>query len=83
MANQFPPGIYVAQADTFNFTVIPGTSDPSFNPLAVDYDPVSRQVYWTDFGISSIQRVFLNGTGLEVLVSNIDGKFHWFLWLVC
>ncbi|XP_033640242.1 uncharacterized protein LOC117300656 [Asterias rubens] len=72
VANQFPPGIYVAQADTFNFTVIPGTSDPSFNPLAVDYDPVSRQVYWTDFGISSIQRVFLNGTGLEVLVSNID-----------
>ncbi|XP_071804174.1 uncharacterized protein [Asterias amurensis] len=70
VANIDPPGIYVAEADNFNFTIIPGTSDPSFNPVAVDYDPVYGMVYWTDTVLSRIVRSFLDGSGLEIIVNN-------------
>ncbi|XP_033640186.1 low-density lipoprotein receptor-related protein 2-like isoform X3 [Asterias rubens] len=70
VANIDPPGIYVAQADNFNFTIIPGTSDPSSNPVAVDYDPVYGMVYWTDTVLSRIVRSFLDGSGLETIVNN-------------
>ncbi len=69
VANSYPPGLYVAQADTLNFTLIPV---PSYSkPVAVDYDPVDSKVYWTDTALFSIQRSFLNGSSLEILVSNV------------
>ena len=75
VANLAPPGIYVAQADTFNFTLIPG-SENTGRPVAVDYDPVDSRLYWTDVNRSSIQRSFLDGSGVEVLITNLDSKHY-------
>ena len=37
-------------------------------PIAVDYDPSERKVYWTDGRLKAIVRAFLNGSSVEVIV---------------
>ncbi|XP_078609405.1 low-density lipoprotein receptor-related protein 5-like isoform X2 [Branchiostoma floridae x Branchiostoma japonicum] len=37
-------------------------------PVAVEYDPVEKRVYYSDNGMFRICRVFLNGTGFEVFL---------------
>ena len=41
------------------------------NPIAVDYDPVGRRVYWTDVADKVIKCAFVNGTD-EVVVRQLD-----------
>ncbi|XP_022088885.1 adhesion G-protein coupled receptor G6-like [Acanthaster planci] len=60
--------IFVAPALTFNFTRIPGLA---IQPFDVDYDPVDAMVYWTD-GRNAISRAFLDGSGFEVLLSDLE-----------
>lgn len=31
--------------------------------IAIDYDPVEDQVYWTDDEVRAIKRAYLDGTG--------------------
>ena len=74
VANLEPPGIFVAPADSFNFTLIPGFEDQIRRPVAIDYDPVDAMLYWTDVSHSSISRSFLDGTGIVVLVTDLLSK---------
>ena len=39
-------------------------------PIAVDYDPVERKVYWTDVTLKQISRAYPNGSGLEVVAKD-------------
>ncbi|XP_038059975.1 uncharacterized protein LOC119730971 isoform X2 [Patiria miniata] len=75
VANLQPPGIYVAPTDTFNFTLIPGldgSHDNISRPIAIDYDPEERMVYWTDVTLSTLNRAFLDGSGVEVLFTDLQ-----------
>ncbi|XP_038051960.1 uncharacterized protein LOC119724809 isoform X2 [Patiria miniata] len=74
VASASPAGIYVAPTDTFNFTLIPGLDASHVNisqPIAIDYDPVERMVYWTDVTLDVIARAFLDGSGVEVVVRDL------------
>lgn len=35
--------------------------------IAIDYDPVEDQVYWTDDEVRAIKRAYLDGTGERAL----------------
>eukprot|EP00057_Strongylocentrotus_purpuratus_P007210 XP_011661684.1 PREDICTED: low-density lipoprotein receptor-related protein 6 [Strongylocentrotus purpuratus] len=46
-------------------------------PLAVDYDPDTRMVYWTEYNPGSIRRANINGTMQSVIVnSNIVSPWY-------
>ena len=38
------------------------------NAIDVDFDATTGQIYWSDVASDTISRVFLNGSGLEVIV---------------
>lgn len=42
--------------------------------IAIDYDPVEDQVYWTDDEVRAIKRAYLDGTGEEVVIRT--GVYH-------
>ena len=52
----------------------------SLRPVAVTYDPVVQQVYWSDVHERTVHRANLDGSGHEVFLSNnhslgiVDGK---------
>ncbi|XP_022088723.1 uncharacterized protein LOC110978215 [Acanthaster planci] len=74
VANLEPPGLFKAPTETFNFTLIPGLNGSHSNisrPVAIDYDPEEGMVYWTDVVLHSLSRAFLNGSGFEILVSDL------------
>ena len=69
------PAIFVAPADTFNFTRVPVLDDqPTTRPVAVDYDPRYGMVYWTDVRQGTISRAGLDGGGQQVVVQNLGRK---------
>lgn len=35
----------------------------------VDYDAVEQRIYWSDVRTQTIKRAFINGTGVETVVS--------------
>ena len=74
VANIDPPGIFVAPAATFNFNRTRIDPDLLDQPVDVDYDPIDAMVYWTDTGLSTISRAFLDGSGFEVVYSNLHSK---------
>lgn len=39
------------------------------NVTVVDYDAVEHRIYWSDVRAQSIKRAFINGTGVETVVS--------------
>ena len=78
VADLSPPGILVAPTDTFNFTRIAGLESGLSRPVAIDYDSIDGMVYWTDIGNSTISRAFLNGTGLQVLLTDLQSKSYLF-----
>jgi len=39
-------------------------------PVAVEYDPVERQIYWTDVALKLVARAFPNGSSVEVIAHN-------------
>lgn len=51
------------------------------NVTVVDYDAVEHRIYWSDVRTQTIKRAFINGTGVETVVS--AGKLFFFLilWL--
>ena len=49
--------------DTVDFTDVVLDIRNVHHAIAVDYDPISRYVYWTDDELRSIRRAFLDGTG--------------------
>ena len=38
-------------------------------PVALDLDPTENRIYWTDPGLHTISRVFINGSSPEVIIS--------------
>ena len=62
--------VTVAPLGTLNFQTIP--LEGILTPVAVDYDPVSQMVYWTDVGSKSVSRCYLNGTGQETVLQLDD-----------
>lgn len=51
------------------------------NVTAVDYDAVEHRIYWSDVRTQTIKRAFINGTGVETVVSAgkdvfFSVKFH-------
>ncbi|XP_006813888.1 low-density lipoprotein receptor-related protein 5-like [Saccoglossus kowalevskii] len=44
------------------------------NPIAVDYDPVENKLYWTDYGLNTVNRANMDGTEREIIASmDIEG----------
>lgn len=39
------------------------------NVTALDYDAVEHRIYWSDVRTQTIKRAFINGTGVETVVS--------------
>ena len=46
------------------------------NVIDVDYDAETNHIYWSDVSADTISRIFLNGSGLEVIVSEGESQFH-------
>lgn len=54
--------------DTPDYTDVVLELDGIKHAIAVDFDPVEKQIYWTDDETRAIRRAELNGTGnLSVL----------------
>ena len=66
VADLYQAIVTVAPLRTLNFQTIP--LEGLQRPVAVDYDPVSQMVYWTDVGSKSISRCYLNGTGQTSII---------------
>lgn len=57
----------------FNF--ITAFTVPDIDEVTViDFDAVEERLYWTDVKTQTIKRAFINGTGLETIISR--GKQH-------
>lgn len=57
----------------FNF--ITAFTVPDIDDVTViDFDAVEERLYWTDVKTQTIKRAFINGTGLETIISR--GKQH-------
>ncbi|XP_002741307.2 prolow-density lipoprotein receptor-related protein 1-like [Saccoglossus kowalevskii] len=55
------------------YSVIPALTVPELeNATAVDYDAREKRIYWTDVKLNAIKRVFINGTGIESIVSGVS-----------
>lgn len=39
------------------------------NVTVVDYDALEQRIYWSDVRTQTIKRAFINGTGVETVVS--------------
>eukprot|EP00061_Rhincodon_typus_P006425 g27055.t1 len=52
----------------YNF-IISFTVPDIDNVTVVDYDSVERRIYWSDVRTQTIKRAFINGTGVETVVS--------------
>lgn len=44
------------------------------NVTVVDYDALEQRIYWSDVRTQTIKRAFINGTGVETVVS---AGGHW------
>ena len=40
-----------------------------YRPVALGLDIIENRIYWTDIGLNTISRVFINGSSPEVIVS--------------
>ena len=45
------------------------------NPIALDFDPVDRKLYWTDVAAKVIKRSDVNGSEEEIVRLLDDGKY--------
>ncbi|XP_078347608.1 low-density lipoprotein receptor-related protein 4-like [Oculina patagonica] len=48
---------------------IPLTKENISSPTALDYNFIDEKVYWTDVGLDTISRAFLNGSSQETIIS--------------
>ncbi|GIY75807.1 low-density lipoprotein receptor-related protein 5 [Caerostris extrusa] len=55
--------------DTPDFTDVVLELSGIKHAIAIDYDPVEKQIYWTDDETRTIRRAHLNGTGQQNLVT--------------
>lgn len=56
--------------DTPDYSDVLVPVDSARHAVAIDFDPVEKQVYWTDDGQRAILRAYLNGSG-KVLRSTL------------
>jgi len=54
---------------------LPASSKPQ-NPVAVDFDPVTQTVYWTDIESRTIRRAAINGSNREIFLQLQPGEFR-------
>ena len=52
---------------------LPVSSKPQ-NPVAVDFDPLTRTVYWTDIESRTVRRAALNGSNQETFLQLQPGE---------
>ena len=57
--------VYQMDADSGEFSALPLSGHD--NPIAVDYDPMEGNVYWTDVGAKVIKRAGLDGAREKVV----------------
>jgi DNA-binding beta-propeller fold protein YncE len=75
-ANVNTVGIWRSNLDGSGATQLIDGYPPQVNiPFGVAVDSASGQLYWTDYGNSTIQRSNLDGTGITTLVTGADGPF--------
>ena len=65
--------INVMSLSSFKYQAVPVSGIK--NAIAIDFDPLEKQIYWTDGEEQSINRVYLDGTG-ELFKYPL--KFHWY-----
>lgn len=46
------------------------------NVTVVDYDALEKRIYWSDVRTQTIKRAFINGTGIETVVSAGTAFIH-------
>ncbi|XP_022326935.2 low-density lipoprotein receptor-related protein 4-like isoform X2 [Crassostrea virginica] len=61
--------INVMSLSSFKYQAVPVSGIK--NAIAIDFDPLEKQIYWTDGEEQSINRVHLDGTGKQNLVSGV------------
>ena len=52
---------------------LPASSKPQ-NPVAVDFDPLTQTVYWTDIESRTVRRADLNGSNQEIFLQLQPGE---------
>lgn len=52
--------------DTQDYTDVVLQLSPIRHAIAIDYDPVEKQIYWTDDEAGVIKRAYMDGTGLSL-----------------
>lgn len=54
------------------------------NVTVVDYDALEHRIYWSDVRTQTIKRAFINGTGVETVVSAGKESLHeGFMTILC
>lgn len=82
MSDYSPPAIYTAEMGpkiNFKLLNVDGGRRNISSPASVDYDPVEKKIYWTQWsskwtGDGLIARCDLNGNGYQELVKELDCK---------
>ncbi|XP_062601640.1 low-density lipoprotein receptor-related protein 6-like [Saccostrea cucullata] len=41
------------------------------NAIAVDFDPVEKQIYWSDVTLNTINKAFLDGSGQQIVINGV------------
>jgi len=52
---------------------LPASSKPQ-NPVAVDFDPETQTIYWTDIESRTIRRADINGSNREIFLQLQPGQ---------
>lgn len=68
--------INVMSLSSFKYQAVPVSGIK--NAIAIDFDPLEKQIYWTDGEEQSINRVHLDGTGelFKYPLSSIDMYYN-------
>lgn len=66
--------IYRMDMETGSYSAIPNQN--IFNPIAIDFDPQSRKVFYSDVKLAQIRTSNIDGTGMKVIQQLNYGKLN-------
>lgn len=61
--------------ETGSYSAIPNQN--VFNPVAIDFDPKTRKVFYSDVKLSQLRSTNLDGTGMKVLKQLGYGEWYY------
>jgi sugar lactone lactonase YvrE len=64
-ADGYMQEIYRMDIESGSYSAIPNQN--IFNPVAIAFDPTSRQVFYSDVKLSQIRKTNIDGTGMTVI----------------